>query len=273
MSLKAHLTFFYSYFDPLFAFDLIDDRPKMESGSIKSVSPGPRTSESSLEKREAPSLPLLASSSPEVASNVPSHSSSGCIKPTAAGEPEFISPTTTKAQTHQVISGEESLPEASPRLSASPSLSLKVVNGLVESQTPLSSYEEPEVQEALKISLSCEEQLPTQGVSSMEESGQEVPVALEELQAKHLPSLAAHVPLIPTLQASSGTSSTASVLVPPPGLAPLVQSVVLDAPEQNKTSDDVQTKAQDASESQTQNNSKKFIPSGMRADLFQYQAK
>ncbi|XP_048028553.1 eukaryotic translation initiation factor 4 gamma 3 isoform X2 [Megalobrama amblycephala] len=239
----------------------LDDRPKMESGSIKSVSPGPRTSESSLEKKEAPSLPLLASSSPEVASNVPSHSSSGCIKPTAAGEPEFISPSTTKAQTHQVISGEESLPETSPRLSASPSLSLKVVNGLAESQTPLSSYEEPEVQEALKISLSCEDQLPTQGVSSMEESGQEVPVALEELQAKHLPSLAAHVPLIPTVQASSGTSSTVSVLVPPPGLAPLVQSVVLEAPEQNKTSDDVQPKAQDVSESQTQNNSKKFIPS------------
>lgn len=244
----------------------------MESGPIKSVSPGPRPSESSLEKREAPSLPLLASSSPEVASDVLSHPSSGCIKPTAAGEPEFISPATTKAQTHQVISGEESLSETSPRLSASPSLSLKVVNGLAESQTPLSSYEEPEVQEALKISLSCEVQLPTQGVSSMEESGQEVPVALEELQAKHLPSLAAHVPLIPTIQASSGTSSNASILVPP-GLAPLVQSVVLEAPEQNKTSDDVQPKAQNASESQTQNNSKKFIPSGMCTDLCQYQAK
>lgn len=264
-------SFYFIHVLTLFALDLIDDRPKMESGPKKSVSPGPRPSESSLEKREAPSLPLLASSSPEVASDVPSHPSSVCIKPTAAGEPEFISPTTTKA--HQVISGEESLSETSPRLSASPSLSLKVVNGLAESQTPLSSYEEPEVQEALKISLSCEVQLPTQGVSSIEESGQEVPVALEELQAKQLPSLAAHVPLIPTVQASSGTSSTASVLVPPPGLAPLVQSVVLEAPDQNKTSDDVQPKAQDASESQTQNNSKKFIPSGMCADLCPYQAK
>ncbi|XP_077059719.1 eukaryotic translation initiation factor 4 gamma 3 isoform X1 [Siphateles boraxobius] len=240
----------------------LDDRPKMESGPIKSVSPGPKPSESSLEKREAPSLPLLASASPEVASDVSSHPSSGCIKPTAAGEPEFISTTTTKAQTLQVICVEESLPVTSPRLPASPSPSLKVVNGLAESQTPLSSYEEPEVQEGLKISLSGEVQLPTQGTSSTEKSGQEVTVALEELQAKHLPSLAAHVPLTPTVQACSSTSSTTSVLAPPPGLAPLVQSVVLEAPEQNKTSDDVQPKAQDASESQTQNNSKKFIPSG-----------
>jgi len=262
LSLKGIL--FYSCFDPVFARDLIDDRPKMESGPIKSVSPGPKPSESSLEKREAPSLPLLAPSSPEVASDVSSHPSSGCIKPTAAGEPEFISSTTTK-----VICGEESLSVTPPRLSASPSPSLKVVNGLAESQTPLSSYEEPEVQEGLKISLSSEFQLPTQGTSSTEKSGQEVPVTLEELQAKHLPSLAAHVPITPTVQVSSSTSSTTSVLAPPPGLAPLVQPVVLEAPEQNKTSDDVQPKAQDASESQTQNNSKKFIASGMCADLAQ----
>ncbi|KAG1949716.1 eukaryotic translation initiation factor 4 gamma 3 isoform X2 [Pimephales promelas] len=235
----------------------LDDRPKMESGPIKSVSPGPKPSESSLEKREAPSLPLLAPSSPEVASDVSSHPSSGCIKPTAAGEPEFISSTTTK-----VICGEESLSVTPPRLSASPSPSLKVVNGLAESQTPLSSYEEPEVQEGLKISLSSEFQLPTQGTSSTEKSGQEVPVTLEELQTpKHLPSLAAHVPITPIVQVSSSTSSTTFVLAPPPGLAPLVQPVVLEAPEQNKPSDDVQPKAQDASESQTQNNSKKFIPS------------
>jgi len=145
-----------------------------------------------------------------------------------------------------------------------------VVNGLAESQTPLSSYEEPEVQEGLKISLSSEFQLPTQGTSSTEKSGQEVPVTLEELQTpKHLPSLAAHVPITPIVQVSSSTSSTTFVLAPPPGLAPLVQPVVLEAPEQNKPSDDVQPKAQDASESQTQNNSKKFIPSGMCADLAQ----
>ncbi|KAI2659138.1 Eukaryotic translation initiation factor 4 gamma 3 [Labeo rohita] len=239
----------------------LDDRPKMESGPIKPVSPGPRPSESALEKREGQSLPLLASSSPEMASDVPSHPSSGCIKPTAAGEPEFISPSTTKAQTHLVNSGGDSITETSLRLSASPSPSLKVVNGLAELQTPLSSYEEPEVQEALKISLSREVQLPTQGTLSTEESGPEVPVALEELQAEHLPSLAVHVPLIPTVQASSSTSCTASVLGPPPGLAPLVQSVVLEVPEQNKSPDNVQSKAQDVSESQTQNNSKKFIPS------------
>lgn len=227
----------------------IDDRQKMESGPIKSISPGPRPSESCLEKRETSSLPLLVSSSPEV--DVSSHPTSGCIKPTAAGEPEFISPSATKAQTYQVISCEESLPEASPRLSASPSV--RAVNGVAEPQTP-SSYEEPEVQEAVK--MSCE----IQDTSFMEESGQEVPVALEELQAEHLPSLAAHVPLIPAVQASLITSSATSVLAPPPGLAPLVQSVVLEASEQNKTSDDVQPKAQDASESQTQNNSRKFIP-------------
>uniref|UniRef100_A0A8C2IXB4 Eukaryotic translation initiation factor 4 gamma, 3a n=1 Tax=Cyprinus carpio TaxID=7962 RepID=A0A8C2IXB4_CYPCA len=210
---------------------------------------------------EAPSLPLLASS-PEVASDVPSHPSSECIKPTAAGEPEFISTSTTKAQMHLVNSGGDSIPESSLRLSASPSLSLKVVNGLDESQTPLSSYEEPEVQEALKISLSCKVQLPTQGMLSTEESGQEVPVALEELQAEHLPSLAVHVPLIPTVQALSSTSCTATVIGPPPGLPPLVQSVVLEVAEKNKSSDNVQPKAQDASESQTQN-SRKFIPSGI----------
>uniref|UniRef100_A0A8C1KK75 Eukaryotic translation initiation factor 4 gamma, 3a n=1 Tax=Cyprinus carpio TaxID=7962 RepID=A0A8C1KK75_CYPCA len=132
------------------------------------------------------------------------------------------------------------------------------------SQTPLSSYEEPEVQEALKISLSCKVQLPTQGMLSTEESGQEVPVALEELQAEHLPSLAVHVPLIPTVQALSSTSCTATVIGPPPGLPPLVQSVVLEVAEQNKSSDNVQPKAQDASESQTQN-SRKFIPSAVSA--------
>uniref|UniRef100_A0A672M5H6 Eukaryotic translation initiation factor 4 gamma 3 n=1 Tax=Sinocyclocheilus grahami TaxID=75366 RepID=A0A672M5H6_SINGR len=204
----------------------------------------------------SPSLPLLASSSPEMASDVPSQPSSECIKPTAAGEPEFISPSSTKSQTHLVNSGGDSIPESSLRLSASPSPSLKVVNGLAESQTHLSSYEEPEVQEALKISLSREVQLPTQGMLSTEESGQEVPVALEELQAEHLPSLAVHVPLIPTVQAPSSTSCTATVIGPPPGLAPLVQSVVLEVPEQNKSSDNVQPKAQDASESQTQNNSR-----------------
>uniref|UniRef100_A0A673K659 Eukaryotic translation initiation factor 4 gamma 3-like n=1 Tax=Sinocyclocheilus rhinocerous TaxID=307959 RepID=A0A673K659_9TELE len=240
-----------------------DDRPKMESGPIKPVSPGPRPSDSTLEKGDAPSLPLLASSSPELASDVPSYPSSGCIKATAAGEPEVISPSTTKAQMHLVNSGGDSIPETSLRLSASPSTSLKVVNGLAESQTPLSSYEEPEVQEALKISLSHEVQLPTQGTSSTEESSQEVPVALEELQTKHLPSLAVHVPLIPTVQASSSTSCTTTVLGPPPGLAPLVQPVVLEVPEQNKSSDNVQIKVQDASESQTQNNSRKFIPSGI----------
>uniref|UniRef100_A0A672M5M7 Eukaryotic translation initiation factor 4 gamma 3 n=1 Tax=Sinocyclocheilus grahami TaxID=75366 RepID=A0A672M5M7_SINGR len=252
---------FYSCFNLLFALDLIDDRPKMESAPIMPVSPGPRPSESTLGKREAPSLPLLASSSPEMASDVPSQPSSECIKPTAAGEPEFISPSSTKSQTHLVNSGGDSIPESSLRLSASPSPSLKVVNGLAESQTHLSSYEEPEVQEALKISLSREVQLPTQGMLSTEESGQEVPVALEELQAEHLPSLAVHVPLIPTVQAPSSTSCTATVIGPPPGLAPLVQSVVLEVPEQNKSSDNVQPKAQDASESQTQNNSRKFIPS------------
>ncbi|XP_016094743.1 eukaryotic translation initiation factor 4 gamma 3-like [Sinocyclocheilus grahami] len=243
----------------------LDDRPKMESAPIMPVSPGPRPSESTLGKREAPSLPLLASSSPEMASDVPSQPSSECIKPTAAGEPEFISPSSTKSQTHLVNSGGDSIPESSLRLSASPSPSLKVVNGLAESQTHLSSYEEPEVQEALKISLSREVQLPTQGMLSTEESGQEVPVALEELQAEHLPSLAVHVPLIPTVQAPSSTSCTATVIGPPPGLAPLVQSVVLEVPEQNKSSDNVQPKAQDASESQTQNNSRKFIPSAVSA--------
>uniref|UniRef100_A0A673GCW0 Eukaryotic translation initiation factor 4 gamma 3-like n=1 Tax=Sinocyclocheilus rhinocerous TaxID=307959 RepID=A0A673GCW0_9TELE len=257
------LVSFCSCFNLLFALDLIDDRPKMESAPIMPVSPGPRPSESTLEKREAPSLPLLASSSPEMASDVPSHPSSECIKPTAAGEPEFISPSTTKSQTHLVNSGGDSIPESSLRLSASPSPSLKVVNGLAESQTHLSSYEELEAQEALNISLSSEVQLPTQGMLSMEESGQEVPVALEELQAEHLPSLAVHVPLIPTVQAPSSTSCTATVIGPPPGLAPLVQSVVLEVPEQNKSSDNVQPKAQDASESQTQNNSRKFIPSGI----------
>uniref|UniRef100_A0A672T6K3 Eukaryotic translation initiation factor 4 gamma 3 n=1 Tax=Sinocyclocheilus grahami TaxID=75366 RepID=A0A672T6K3_SINGR len=208
-------------------------------------------SDSTLEKGNAPSLPLLASSSPELASDVPSYPSSGCIKPTAAEELEVISPSTTKAQAHLVNSGGDSIPETSLRLSASHSTSLKVVNGLAESQTPLSSYEEPEVQEALKISL------------SREESSQEVPVALEELQTKHLPSLAVLVPLIPTVQASSSTSCTTTVLGPPPGLAPLVQPVVLEVPEQNKSSDNVQIKVQDASESQTQNNSRKFIPSGI----------
>uniref|UniRef100_A0A671N8H3 Eukaryotic translation initiation factor 4 gamma 3-like n=1 Tax=Sinocyclocheilus anshuiensis TaxID=1608454 RepID=A0A671N8H3_9TELE len=258
---SVSLVSFCSCFNLLFALDLIDDRPKMESAPIMPVSPGPRPSESTLEKREAPSLPLLASSSPEMASDVPSHPSSECIKPTAAGEPEFISPSTTKSQTHLVNSGGDSVPESSLRLSASPSPSLKLVNGLAESQTHLSSYEEPEVQEALKISLSREVQLPTQGMLSTEESGQEVPVALVELQAEHLPSLAVHVPLIPTVQAPSSTSCTATVIGPPPGLAPLVQSVVLEVPEQNKSSDNVQPKAQDASESQTQNNSRKFIPS------------
>uniref|UniRef100_A0A671TDL1 Eukaryotic translation initiation factor 4 gamma 3-like n=1 Tax=Sinocyclocheilus anshuiensis TaxID=1608454 RepID=A0A671TDL1_9TELE len=237
--------------------------PKMESGPIKPVSPGPRPSDSTLEKGDAPSLPLLASSSPELASDVPSYPSSGCIKPTVAGEPEVISLSTTKAQTHLVNSGGDSIPETSLRHSASPSTSLKVVNGLAESQTPLSSYEEPEVQESLKISLSREVQLPTQGTSSTEESSQEVPVALEELQTKHLPSLAVHVPLIPTVQASSSTSCTTTVLGPPPGLAPLVQPVVLEVPEQNKSLDNVQIKVQDASESQTQNNSRKFIASGI----------
>uniref|UniRef100_A0A673GD08 Eukaryotic translation initiation factor 4 gamma 3-like n=1 Tax=Sinocyclocheilus rhinocerous TaxID=307959 RepID=A0A673GD08_9TELE len=260
---SVSLVSFCSCFNLLFALDLIDDRPKMESAPIMPVSPGPRPSESTLEKREAPSLPLLASSSPEMASDVPSHPSSECIKPTAAGEPEFISPSTTKSQTHLVNSGGDSIPESSLRLSASPSPSLKVVNGLAESQTHLSSYEELEAQEALNISLSSEVQLPTQGMLSMEESGQEVPVALEELQAEHLPSLAVHVPLIPTVQAPSSTSCTATVIGPPPGLAPLVQSVVLEVPEQNKSSDNVQPKAQDASESQTQNNSRKFIPSGI----------
>uniref|UniRef100_A0A672M7I9 Eukaryotic translation initiation factor 4 gamma 3 n=1 Tax=Sinocyclocheilus grahami TaxID=75366 RepID=A0A672M7I9_SINGR len=255
--LLRSLVSFYSCFNLLFALDLIDDRPKMESAPIMPVSPGPRPSESTLGKREAPSLPLLASSSPEMASDVPSQPSSECIKPTAAGEPEFISPSSTKSQTHLVNSGGDSIPESSLRLSASPSPSLKVVNGLAESQTHLSSYEEPEVQEALKISLSREVQLPTQGMLSTEESGQEVPVALEELQAEHLPSLAVHVPLIPTVQAPSSTSCTATVIGPPPGLAPLVQSVVLEVPEQNKSSDNVQPKAQDASESQTQNNSRK----------------
>uniref|UniRef100_A0A672T719 Eukaryotic translation initiation factor 4 gamma 3 n=1 Tax=Sinocyclocheilus grahami TaxID=75366 RepID=A0A672T719_SINGR len=241
--------------------------PKMESGPIKPVSPGPRPSDSTLEKGNAPSLPLLASSSPELASDVPSYPSSGCIKPTAAEELEVISPSTTKAQAHLVNSGGDSIPETSLRLSASHSTSLKVVNGLAESQTPLSSYEEPEVQEALKISLSREVQLPTQGTSSTEESSQEVPVALEELQTKHLPSLAVLVPLIPTVQASSSTSCTTTVLGPPPGLAPLVQPVVLEVPEQNKSSDNVQIKVQDASESQTQNNSRKFIPSAQAVSV------
>uniref|UniRef100_A0A8C1U7A3 Eukaryotic translation initiation factor 4 gamma, 3a n=1 Tax=Cyprinus carpio TaxID=7962 RepID=A0A8C1U7A3_CYPCA len=250
LTLSLHLTF-------------IDDRPKIESGPIKPVSPGPRPSDSTLKKGDAPSLPLLTSSSPEMASDVPSHPSSGCIKPTAAGEPEFISTSATKAQTHLVNSGGDSIDETSLRLSASPTTSLKVVNGLAESPSPLSSYEEPEVQEALEISLSHDVQLPTQGTSSTEESSQEVPVALEELQTKHLPSLAVHVPLIPTIQASSSTSCTTTVLGPPPGLGPLVQPVVLEVPEQNKSSDNVQIKGQDASESQTQNNSRKFIPSGI----------
>ncbi len=64
----------------------------------------------------------------------------------------------------------------------------------------------PEVQEALKISLTHEVTLPTQGMSSTEASSQELPVALEELQDK-APSLLLAVlcALIPAIQASSST--------------------------------------------------------------------
>ncbi|XP_051531159.1 eukaryotic translation initiation factor 4 gamma 3-like isoform X2 [Myxocyprinus asiaticus] len=221
----------------------LDDRPNKEP--IRSESPGPRSSESSVEEREVSSLPLLNSSSPELApthSNVPSHSSSRCIKPTAAGEPERFSPITTTALTHQVISGEDTFPETS-NISTLP---LRSLNGLAESQTALSSYEVPEDAEE------------TQGASSTEESSQEVPVALEELQTEHLTSLAAPVPSITTVQASSRNSSTSPVLAPLPGLAPLPQSATTEAPEQNKTSENVQKK--DTLESQTQKNSRKLFP-------------
>ncbi|XP_051957506.1 eukaryotic translation initiation factor 4 gamma 3 isoform X1 [Xyrauchen texanus] len=224
----------------------LDDRPN--KNPIQSESPGPRASESSVEKSEALSLPLLKTSSPEVApasSNVPSNSSSGCVKPTAAGEPERFSPTTTTALTHRVISGEESFAETSS-MSTLPSPSL---SGLAESQTALPSYEEPE--EALA-------QMPTQGASSTEESSQDVPVAVEELQTEHLTSLAAPVPSITTVQASSSTSITSSILAPPPGLAPLAQSATTEAPELNETSEDVQK--EDTLVSQTPNNSRKLIP-------------
>ncbi|XP_051967504.1 eukaryotic translation initiation factor 4 gamma 3-like [Xyrauchen texanus] len=223
-----------------------DDRPNKEP--IRSESPGPRSSESSVEEREVSSLPLLNTSSPELApnpSNVPSHSSSGCIKPTAAGESECFSPKTSTALTHQVISGEDSFPE----MSNISTLPLRSLNGLAESQTALSSYEEPEDAEE------------TQGASSMEESSQDVSVALEELQTEHLTSLAAPVPSITTAQASSSTSSTSSVLAPLPGLAPLTQSATTEAPEQNKTSENVQKK--DTFESQTQNNSRKLFPTAL----------
>nr|XP_055040425.1 eukaryotic translation initiation factor 4 gamma 3 isoform X2 [Misgurnus anguillicaudatus] len=230
----------------------LDDRPKTEP--MKSVSPRPVPSESPVEKRAAPGLPLLESSSPKRIlnpSNLLSHPASVCVVPTAAGEPEFFSPTTTTAQ---VISGEDSLPEA-PCMPKVPSPSDKAVNGHADYQTCLLSYEEPEVQAALKTPLPCEVQTSTLATSSTEVSHQEVAVALEELKAEHLTSLATPVPLVPTVQASS---STTSVLAPPPGLTLILKPAAIKAI--NKTSEDVQLKAQDILESQTQNNSRKSTP-------------
>lgn len=206
---------------------------------MRSISPG---SKPLVQKREAGGLPLSESSSPDIvptSSSVLSHPASGCIVPTSAREPELHSPTNTTTQMHQGITGEDSISETIP------SPSLKAVNGHADFP---SGNEEPEVQEP------CEVQTSTSGTSSVEESHQEVPVALEELQAEHLTLLAPPVPLVPTIQASS---STTSVLAPPPGLTRIPQPPAgAEAPEPNKTSDDVQLKAQDTLESQTQNNSK-----------------
>lgn len=219
------------------------------------MSPGSKPSESLVVKREAAGLPLLESSSPDIdptSSSVLSHPASCSVVPSSMREPEFHSPTSTTTQIHQVISGKDSLSETSSRPNI-PSPSLKAVNG--HADFPL-SYEEPEVQEGLQTHLPCEVQTSTSGTSSAEESHRDVPVALEELQAEHLTLLAPPVPLVPTVQASSSTS----VLAPPPGLTRLVQPAATEAPEPNKTSDDVQLKAQDTLESQ---NNSKFTATGM----------
>ncbi|KAI7795113.1 eukaryotic translation initiation factor 4 gamma 3 isoform X1 [Triplophysa rosa] len=226
----------------------LDDRPAEEP--VQSISPG---SKLLVEKREAGGLPLLESSSPDIiltSSSVASHPASGCIVSTSAREPEFHSPTTTTTQIYKGISGKDPLSETSS-MPTIPSLSLKAVNGHADFP---SGCEEPEIQETLQTHLPCEVQTSTSGTSSVEESHQEVPVALEELQAEHLTLLAPPVPLVPTIQASS---STTSVLAPPPGLTRILQPPAgTEATEPNKTSNDVQLKAQDTLESQTQNNSK-----------------
>ncbi|XP_072522649.1 eukaryotic translation initiation factor 4 gamma 3 isoform X2 [Salminus brasiliensis] len=262
----------------------LEDKPRTDSSPHKPSSPGLRPSESSTDRREAPSLPLSDSSSPslvepELSASPPSAPLplSTC-KPTAAGEPEDHLQTISTgpavlAQT-PVPDTENSLPEASPSPSASPSPPLKAVNGLAESPAP---------------SPCCESDFPSQEILSapapnlstlssilIEHPQKEAPVSREPHQTQITSS-----PFEPGTQTSS-TSTTSlppsipvAALAPPPGLSVVLLPTSSETEEINRATDtNVHLKAEAAvqetdanSDVQCQTNSRKLLSTAQAASV------
>lgn len=246
----------------------------MDSSPQKPSSPGLGPSESSPERREAPSLPSSDSSSPSLVELEPSPAPpsvpltrSSC-SPSAAGEHEEVlqAASTVPAVLAQTSypDTESLLPEVSPSPSASPSPPLKAVNGLAESPAPSPCCEtELSSQEILSDSL------PNTQFSAMSPVLQEEPQKEAPALREHLQSESPSPPFSHGTQ-TSATSVTSSITTTDLPAAQL-QSASIEINEISQTSDtnNVHLKAEAAvqeadghSDAQSQDNSRNMIATG-----------
>ncbi|XP_027021188.2 eukaryotic translation initiation factor 4 gamma 3 isoform X3 [Tachysurus fulvidraco] len=199
----------------------LEDKPRADFASHKSSSPG--TSESSTERREAPSLPI---------SNSSSHTQTGmaCIS-TVSCEPEELSTISTAVARSPIPKEEETFTEATPSPTAMSPSPGKAVNGLSESPPP---------------SPSCEQDIQVQEVT-LTNNENEGPVSQEVIQEEP-PAPVTQISISPTTLIPSNAMSS---LVPPPGLPLLIQPPSSDILEQGKdcSPNDVHLKAETTAQS------------------------
>lgn len=217
-------------------FFLLEDKPRADFTPHKSSSPGP--SESSTERREAPTLPVLDSSSPtkpRIPTSLPLPLST--CNSTIADEPEKLSTISTTVAQSPVPVEEETLSEVTPIPTASSPCPGKAVNGLSESPPP-----SPNCEQELQV-----QEVPLTSTQSPDLDQNEAPVLGEVIQAEP-PTPVTQISISPNTLIPSNPMSP---LAPPPGLPVLIQPPNSDLHEQGEACgvNDVHLKAETTAQS------------------------
>lgn len=240
--------------DLLETWDLLFVLENKPDTTHKSSSPGP--SESSTERREAPSLPVPDTSSPTKPGtpSSPPLSHTTC-NPTVSGEPEERSAVSSAVARSHIPAVEEALSEATPPIPTSSSpCPGKAVNGLSESPPP-SPICEQDVQG---------QEVPLTSTQSSDLAQNAAPVSGEVIQAES-PAPVTQISISPTTLIPSNAMSP---LAPPPGLPLLIQPPSSDVHEQDGACGANSPKAAAAqspgglSETNSQTNSGKIMATG-----------
>ncbi|XP_034170013.2 eukaryotic translation initiation factor 4 gamma 3 isoform X3 [Pangasianodon hypophthalmus] len=239
----------------------LEDKPRADFAPHKSSSPGP--SESSTERREAPTLPVSDASShtkPGMPSSFPLPLSTCNSK--VAGEPEELSKISTTVAQSPIPVEEETLPEATPSPTASSPSPGKAVNGLSESPPP-----SPICEQEIQV-----QDVPLTSTQSTTLAQNEAPVSGEAIQTE-APAPVTQISISPTTLIPSNAMSP---LAPSSCLPVLIQPPRSDTDEQGKArgANDVHLKAETAaqssdglSETHSQTNSRKITATVQAASV------